>query len=177
MNAVSFKKPCLLLAVAIWMLLPNMVQAQPKTIRQQIQDTLNRADASFEHKDINGCLAVLTEDFQGADIDGARFDKAATKRGLMKEFSPTHFVTASHNVKSQVISITPKGAQAVVMYREHLVTVIATETIHEQHVLTLDTLRRSTWMKTKNGWREQQEVQLTSRITQDGILKSVQDKR
>jgi len=173
MNASTTKSICLLAVVGVWASLPHPARCQSKTARQQIQTALQKADASFQHKDINGCLGMLTGDFQGTDIRGDHFNKSQTRQSLIKEFSPRPLIIRSAKNKSQVLDITLFGHRANVMYHQNLVITITGKITHQQHVLTLDTSRRSIWVQENGVWREQRETQLTSRITQDGVLKSV----
>ncbi len=177
MHISATKTVYLLVTISTWTLLLRPSYAQPSGLRQEIQQALQNGDISFAHKDVNGCLAMLTDDFQGTDIRGDHFNKAQAKESLTKEFSPNPYLIISHSISSRIVDVVPAGQRASVLYHEHLSTILVEQSMLHRHVLTLDGLRRSIWVKTKNGWREQREIQVTSRITQDGILKSVQDKR
>lgn len=177
MNASAIKSIYFLAMAGICASLPHPAHCQSKTVRQQIQTALQKADASFQHKDVNGCLAMLTGDFQGTDIRGDHFNKSQTRQSLIKEFSPRPLIIRSAKNKSQILDVTLFDHRANVMYHQHLVITIAGQVTHQQHVLTLDTNRRSTWVQEKDGWREQRETQIISRITQDGVLKSAKDNK
>lgn len=177
MDLIAVKSIRLLLMTGFWVSLPHLSLCQSGTVRQQIQASLQKADMSFRSQDVSGCLAMLTADFQGTDIRGTRFNKSQTRLSLIKEFAPHPFTERSYTIKSQVLKVTSTGPQASVIYHEHLAITIEGRTTHERHVLTLDTDRQSTWTQEKDCWRERSERQLTSRITRDGILKGVKDKK
>jgi hypothetical protein len=177
MHISATKIVYLLVTISAWTLLLRPSYAQPSELRQEIQQALQNGDTSFAHKDVNGCLAMLTDDFQGTDINGEHFNKAQTRKSLIKEFSSDPYLIISHSISSRIVGVMPAGRKASVLYHEHLATILVEKSMLHRHVLTLDGLRRSIWVKTRDGWRVQREIQVTSRITQDGILKSVQDKQ
>ncbi len=177
MSTSATKSLYLLLTIGPLLSLPHSARCQSTTARQQIRAALQKADTSFRHKNISGCLAMLTDDFQGTDIRGTQFNKSQTRPSLAREFSSHPLIKRSEEIKSQVLDVKSSGQRAAVVYHEHLVITIAGQTTHEQHVLTLDANRRSIWVQGKDGWREQTETQITPRITQDSVLKSVKDGR
>ncbi len=174
MNTLHNRIACLLILSVAFALLLCPAYCQPQDVSRQIQQVLQKGDASFEHKDVDECLAMLTDDFQGTDIRGTHFSKAGTRRSLVKMFAPDRLMAQSARINSKIVKVVATSQSAKVLYREHLVITLFT---YKKIALTLDALRSSVWVKTKGVWQEQKETQLTSRITQNGVLKSVQDSR
>ena len=157
-------------ATSIVFVLPVSALPLVPDAKHEIQEALRKADDSLQRKDIAGCMARCTSDFQGGDTRGNHYDRAQAKQTLLKLFSSTQSI----EVKTTLKSLAFVHDNAVVLCQQHTKLTTSEKGTHRLHTLVSDELWQGVMVRTKTGWQTKREKSLTSTTTVDGVVEAAE---
>ena len=147
----------------------NVAHSQTANVRSQIEATLRIQNQHLAHKDVNGYLATVTDDFKGTDIHGKTYDKKQLRQSVIQVLS----LVQSIRRDATVTRVTPSAGGVTVLSADRTTLKFTTPATHTKHVIIFDSAWRSLWVKTSQGWRRRRDTQLSETITTDGKSKVV----